>query len=420
MRPGKEAGVDRALVADFVELVDRIPEPPARALFAEALAKYRAATDADAGALLALRGHGTSRRLEPLAIARMPPGRRPMPPLAVDGNSLAGFAATSGRPLAVDDVRSIPAGSPFRFDAAGEALAGDGTVSLIAVPLLDRLGATVGVLELVNRRNGAADPPLPFPAGLAERLGAVNGLVAATIERANLIERITAQNAQLRRQNRELKAQRARIRALTDETESAFMTSVKALAIAAELHDSQTGNHVARVDAYCTALADRLGMPAEFRRDIGFSAGLHDVGKMSIDQAILGKRGSLSEAERREMERHTLYGWEILRHSERLRMAAEVARCHHERWDGSGYPRGLAGEDIPVAARFVMIADVYDALRSPRPYKTARSHEQVCAAVLGARHRFDPALIAGFERWERDFAEIYATLVDVPKDGGGT
>lgn len=248
---------------------------------------------------------------------------------------------------------------------------------------------------------------------LAERHARAGAVVASAIERFDLLKRITDQNAQLRRKNRELRQQALRIEALRDETEEAFRTSARALAIAAELHDEQTGNHVARVAAYCTALAERTGMDASFRRELDYSAGLHDVGKMSVDAAILRKRGTLTPEERQEMERHTVYGYRILAHSERLAMAAEIALCHHERWDGTGYPRGLRGEAIPLSARFVTLADVYDALRSPRPYKTARSHEEVRLALLGSTG-FDPDLLALFAKHHRDFEEIYDDLVDQP------
>src|SRR3546814_17039162 len=98
---------------------------------------------------------------------------------------------------------------------------------------------------------------------------------------------------------------------------------------------------------------------------------------MSIDSALLRKRGQLTPGERREMEMHTEYGWQILRQSDLLHMAADIARCHHERWDGAGYPRGLGGDAIPLAARIVALCDGYDALRSPRPYKEGMTHEEV-------------------------------------------
>jgi len=232
--------------------------------------------------------------------------------------------------------------------------------------------------------------------------------------RADAAGRLQAENAALRRELERLRRAQAETAALREETEAAFMISVTLLAKAAELHDAETGNHILRLDRYAEALAARLGMPAGFRREIGYSAALHDVGKMSVDAALLKKTGPLTPAERCEMERHTEYGWRILSQSERLRMAADIAYCHHERWDGAGYPRRLAGEAIPLAARIVALADVYDALRSPRPYKTGLTHAEVRERLARSSGHFDPAVLAGFLAHHRDLEEIYGQLVDGP------
>ncbi|MET4697922.1 HD-GYP domain-containing protein (c-di-GMP phosphodiesterase class II) [Constrictibacter sp. MBR-5] len=224
--------------------------------------------------------------------------------------------------------------------------------------------------------------------------------------------RLRLENATLRRDLASLREAQTTIAGLRDETERAFMISVTLLAKAAELHDEETGNHILRVDRYAADLSTRMALPAAFCREIGYSAALHDVGKMSIDSALLRKRGSLTPAERREMELHTEYGWQILRQSDRLRMAADIARCHHERWDGQGYPRGLAGEDIPLAARIVALCDVYDALRSPRPYKEGMAHEDVRERLAAADGHFDPAVRSCFLAHHESFAAIYTDLVD--------
>lgn len=241
-------------------------------------------------------------------------------------------------------------------------------------------------------------------------MAAPSGLCAAA-EAAGL----AAELAALRHELASLRAAEATVAAVREETEAAFMISVRLLAKAAELHDEETGNHILRLDSYAAALADRLGLPAEFRREIGFSAALHDVGKMSVDAALLKKTGPLTPAERIEMERHTEYGWRILRQSERLHMAADIAHCHHERWDGKGYPRRLKGEDIPLAARIVALADVYDALRSPRPYKTGLGHAEVRGRLAAAMGHFDPAILDGFLAHHADFEDIYGQLVDDPR-----
>ncbi len=148
------------------------------------------------------------------------------------------------------------------------------------------------------------------------------------------------------------------------------------------------------------------------------AARLHDVGKIGIPDAILRKPGPLTAEEWAVMQRHTEIGEAILSqsHSSReLKMATEIAGGHHEHWDGSGYPRGLAGESIPIAARITQIADVYDALRSCRPYKTRMSHEEAFSIILNGDDRtrpehFDPRLLEVFDRQEALFASIFDSL----------
>lgn len=229
---------------------------------------------------------------------------------------------------------------------------------------------------------------------------------------------LAAENAALRYELETLRQSQIEIATVRRETEAAFMISVTLLAKAAELHDEETGNHIIRVDRYAETLARRVGMPADFCHEIGFSAALHDVGKMSVDAALLRKKGPLTPEERREMERHTEYGYSILRQSDRLSMAADIAYCHHERWDGAGYPRRLAGEAIPIEARIVALGDIYDALRSPRPYKTGFPHGEVVERLARMGGHFDPALHGAFMTHHRDFEAVYGELVDDPRRRG--
>jgi HD-GYP domain-containing protein (c-di-GMP phosphodiesterase class II) len=246
----------------------------------------------------------------------------------------------------------------------------------------------------------------------------INHFVGGAIERADMIERISEQNARLAARSRTLSRQRQQIASLKDQTEEAFQLSIRLLARASELHDEDTGNHILRVNEYSYLLAGRLGMPKAFCDEIRYSAQLHDIGKMSVDQAVLKKRGALDAVDRAEMNRHPDYGHKILIQSDRLKMAADIARCHHEKWDGTGYPRGLKGEAIPLSARIVQLADVYDALRSPRPYKTGFSHDEARRIMLEGDGRvdpkghFDPALLALFARHDREFDRIWRELAD--------
>ena len=184
------------------------------------------------------------------------------------------------------------------------------------------------------------------------------------------------------------------------------------LAKLADSRDSETGDHLERISVYSSTIASALRRHVDFRdtitptlvQGIGASSALHDIGKVGVEDAILRKPGPLTQAERLRMQTHTAIGEDCLLEIERrlgqsnfLRMAREIAAAHHERWDGRGYPNGLSGEQIPLAARIVAIADVYDALSTKRVYKVAMSHEQSVELIRSeAGGHFDPRLVAVF------------------------
>jgi HD-GYP domain-containing protein (c-di-GMP phosphodiesterase class II) len=273
-------------------------------------------------------------------------------------------------------------------------------------------------VQLINRLDGAGSGPVPFESEQADLIVPFNHIVGGAIERADMVERISAQNIRLRDRNRLLREQRARIAALQDETEEAFQLSINLLSRAAELHDEDTAHHVERVNEYSFFLAGLFGKPKAFCNEIRYSAQLHDVGKMSINVAILRKEGPLDDDERYEMMRHPEYGFQILSASDRLQMASEIALNHHEQWDGGGYPAGRKGDEIPVSARIVTLADIYDALRSKRSYKPGFSHDQTRRIVLEGDDRFepnshlDPKLLDIFADNHQGMAEIWDSLSD--------
>jgi len=190
------------------------------------------------------------------------------------------------------------------------------------------------------------------------------------------------------------------------------------LARAAEIYDEGTGNHIRRVNEYSYFLAQTVGMDTAFCEEIHYSAQLHDLGKISVDPAVLGKAGPLSETERREMDNHSVYGHRILSQSPQLAMAAEIALNHHEKWDGTGYPNALRGDAIPMSARITQIADIYDALRTARPYKLAFDHATACHIILSGDARidsaghFDPRLVEAFGDTHTEFDRIWRDLSD--------
>ncbi len=206
------------------------------------------------------------------------------------------------------------------------------------------------------------------------------------------------------------------------------------LAKLAESRDPETGNHLERIALYSTRLVTALRRHPRYRQQIspsfikliGISSALHDIGKVGIEDSVLLKPGKLETEEQFMMRLHTEIGGKCVREIELrlgtsnfLQMAREIACCHHERWDGTGYPKGLAGEEIPLAARIVAIADVYDALSSKRVYKDAFPHEKCVQLVQQeAGKQFDPTLVEVFLQIESEFRGIAQRCADAtgPED----
>jgi response regulator RpfG family c-di-GMP phosphodiesterase len=194
------------------------------------------------------------------------------------------------------------------------------------------------------------------------------------------------------------------------------------LAKLTEYRDSDTGDHLERISVYSTTLASALRchpkycdeVTPAFIRLIGISAALHDIGKVGVEDRVLLKKGPLTAKERTKIERHTTIAGQCLREIEQrlggsnfLQMARQIAMGHHEGWDGGGYPNGVAGDAIPLAARIVAVADLYDALSSKRPYKDAYSHER-CIEIIReeAGKKLDPDLTDVWLSMESDFHNI--------------
>ena len=204
---------------------------------------------------------------------------------------------------------------------------------------------------------------------------------------------------------------------------------IYAMAKLAESRDPETGFHLERVRNYCRALALNLYennkyadvVDPDFIRLIYSSSPMHDIGKVGIPDSILQKPGRLTPEEFEFMKKHTNIGGDTIEavlkefpHARYLRVAYDIAMSHHEKWDGSGYPRGLCGEDIPVSARVMAVADVYDALTSKRVYKDAFSHEKTCEIILNdSGTHFDPVIIDSFLEVAEEFRDIRSSYDDV-------
>jgi len=197
--------------------------------------------------------------------------------------------------------------------------------------------------------------------------------------------------AQLAQRDREAQRRELQLRA-------SYEATVHALADAVEARDAYTARHAERVAAYGIEIARACGLDAADDPDLEFGFLLHDIGKIGISDAILYKPGLLTDDERDDMRRHPVIGEEIVRGIDFLAGARQVVRSHHERWDGAGYPDGLAGERIPLAARVFAVADTFDALTSDRPYRAAAPfHEarRVIASASGTQ--FDPTVADAFD-----------------------
>ena len=205
------------------------------------------------------------------------------------------------------------------------------------------------------------------------------------------------------------------VTARTTQLTESYRETIYTMTLAAEYKDEETGLHVTRISYYCRAMAEYLGMDAEFRDCIFYASPMHDIGKIGIPDHILLKPGSFLPDEWEIMKTHAALGAKILArgNSPYLRMGAEIALNHHERWDGGGYPNGKRGEETPLSARLMNIADQYDALRAKRPYKPAFDHAKAMQIITQGDGRtlpghFDPAVLAAFKDCAEIFRGIYA------------
>jgi response regulator RpfG family c-di-GMP phosphodiesterase len=302
------------------------------------------------------------------------------------GDGMLGEALQAHQPVAIS---AIPTQDPRAI--RGDLLQAEGVVAYFAMPLVVK-GELKGALEVFHRAVLRPDESwLRFLKMLAMQ-------TSIAIENAELLE-------QLQRTN--------------DDLISAYDSTLEGWARALELRDADTEGHSRRVTQLTVRLAQHLGFAPPMIEDIRRGALLHDIGKVGVPDEILNKPGPLTAEERRVMEQHPTYAHMLLAPIGYLRQVLDIPYCHHERWDGKGYPRGLRGAEIPLAARIFAIVDVWDALTSARPYRAAWSAEDACAYIASqAGSQFDPMLVAAFLRLlgaEQPQEDCKAGLEDEPE-----
>jgi putative two-component system response regulator len=262
---------------------------------------------------------------------------------------------------------------------------------------------------MVTGRDSKTDRLRAVEAGVNDFIGKPVDPTELRLRSASLL-RIKAASDALKRVRAELEltvAQRTRdLRRALDEmveaqrnTSAAHLDTIRRLVLAAEFKDRDTASHIERIGSYCELLGRTLNLAPQEVERLRFAGPMHDVGKIGIPDSILVKSGKLDSVEQEVMQQHTVIGAHLLHGSpsELLQMGETIAISHHERWDGAGYPEGLAGDAIPLVGRICAVADVFDALTSDRPYRAAVPNATVyeMMAAESGRH-FDPAVLTAF------------------------
>jgi GAF domain-containing protein len=371
---------------------------PVEVVLDDLLRELRRMVRADAGAVYLVEGDHlrfvcTQSDSRPDMVQSPKVSRRLIPALKdlqmpLTGQALSAFVAREGKALAVTDVYEIPEGSPYRFDRTIDERTGYRTRSMLVLPIGVSGQPPVGVLQAINHTGDPGTCPVPGadPNPFPE-------LALQTGEALASMATIVVRNAQLRAQVQKM-----------------HLETIFRLATAAEFRDNDTGAHIQRVSMYCEAVAHTMGLPQSKCQDMLFATPMHDVGKLGIPDAILTKAGPLTPEEREAMKKHTTIGGQILHGSDNdvIKTAEMIALTHHEKWDGTGYPRGLKGTDIPIEGRVCAVADVFDALTSKRAYKEAFPLEKAYSIISkDSGTHFDPEVVGAFVKSKDVIESIY-------------
>ncbi len=270
------------------------------------------------------------------------------------GEGIAGWVAGKGEPLIVNAPYADP-----RFYRKADEQSGVRTRNIICVPLRLR-DKLKGVIEVINRLDGDFQPED------IEVLQCLSNNIAVSLENARLYR----------------------------EMKETFQSMIEVLAELIELRDSYTGGHTERVKRYSLLIGERMGLDSRMIEALRLAAVLHDVGKIGVRDSILLKKERLDDEEYRLMSMHAQYGAKVLERVGNLDQVIEGIRHHHERYGGGGYPDGLKGDEIPVIARIISVADTFDAMTTTRPYRTALPPEEAIRELKeGAGRQFDPRVV---------------------------
>ncbi len=290
---------------------------------------------------------------------------------------IAGSVATTGELISIPDAYS-----DSRFNQEVDKKTGYRTHSILAAPMKENQGKVLGVFQALNRLNEDG----------TVRSGGFDHLDAELMQLLAGQASVAVENALLYDQ----------LRLATEDT-------IYRLAAAAEFKDKDTSEHLHRMARYSEILARKLEMPEDWIAMLKLAAPMHDIGKIGVPDAVLNKPGKLDAAEWKEMKQHPIYGGEILKNpsADALILSETIALYHHEWWNGKGYPYGLKGEEIPLEARIVAVADAFDALTSKRVYKPPFSLEKALTILEEEKGtHFDPAIVDAMQDIIPEIKEI--------------
>jgi putative nucleotidyltransferase with HDIG domain len=297
------------------------------------------------------------------------------------GEGIVGNTVSQREAILVNDVQR-----DHRHSRRADRTTGITTCSLISVPMV-REGKAIGAIQAMNKRSGAA-----FTNDDVDLLRSIGDIAALAVENARLYAAL----------------------------QESYDTTLEALTAALDARDHETEGHSRRVVEYAACLAEQAGMARTDIQSLRRGALIHDIGKIAVPDAILRKPGPLTPEERRVMEEHPLTGHAMLRDIPHLQREIEVVLAHQERWDGTGYPFGLRGEQIPLAARVFAIVDTLDAITSDRPYRQRQSFVEAREIIaLESGKQFDPLLVSAFlevpvDEWEVIRQQVLSRRASAP------